>query len=179
MRQGARNDIQAVKSKLDNGASMEDIADQHFSIFLQYRKGLGAYLSMKQTQRNYKTVVIVLWGATGVGKTRFVYDQAQDRQVWVPGDYQWFDGYRGQDIVLLDDYRGEYPIQFFLKLCDRYPMQVPVKGDFVNWRPTKIYITSNLRPKHWYDNLDTETRPAFMRRLDQIHEIRDPLYPDI
>lgn len=179
MKPGKRTDLLEIKAKIDNGATLGDIADTNFSVFLQYRRGLNAYISLKSIKRRWKTYVIVLWGYTGVGKTRFVYDQCGDRELWTPGDYNWFDGYNGQELVLLDDYRGEYAIQFFLKLTDRYPMQVPVKGDFVNWNPKKIYITSNEDPDYWYKDADLETKAAFKRRLDQIHVIRKPIYDDI
>ena len=143
-----------------------------------YRKAFNAYASLKQEKRSWKTRVVCLWGATGTGKTRFCYDQVMNSTVWSPGDFQWFDGYKGQEIVIIDDYRGEYPIQLFLKLCDRYPMQVPVKGDFTNWIPKKIYITSNVKPDLWYE-CDGASFDAFKRRFDVIHEIHQPLYDDI
>lgn len=122
------------------------------------------------------TVVVVLWGDTGTGKTRFCHEQAAGRSMWSSGDYKWFDGYIGQEVVLLDDYRGEYPIQQFLKLTDRYPMQVPIKGGFTNWCPKKIYITSNVAPSLWYQDIGSRTKEAFMRRLNVINFIDKNIY---
>jgi len=119
-----------------------------------------------------------LWGKTGTGKSRFCYDQVQDRSVWRPGDYKWFDGYAGQEIIIIDDYRGEYALPVFLNLCDRYPMQVPVKGGFANWCPKKIYITSNVNPNLWYST-DGFSLDAFKRRLDVVEFIDEKLYDDI
>lgn len=99
-----------------------------------------------------------------------------DSKFWKPGDYKWFDGYDGQPIVILDDYRGEYPLQMFLKLCDRYSMQVPVKGGFVNWGPKKIYITSNLHPNDWYPDEDRFSISAMFRRLTVIEAVFESLY---
>lgn len=178
MQQGKRSDLEEIKTQIDGGATMIEIADQHFSKWVIYRRSFAEYASLRQNKRSWKTVVVCLWGATGTGKTRFCYDQVGDRSVWSPGDFQWFDGYNGQDVVILDDYRGEYPIQLFLKLCDRYPMTVPVKGSFVNWRPKKIYITSNVRPNLWYDS-DQATYDAFLRRFTRIHEVIEPIYGDI
>lgn len=103
-------------------------------------------------------------------------DQVMDSTFWTPGDYEWFDGYNGQEIVLFDDYRGEYPIQLFLKLTDRYAMSVKVKGGFTNWCPRKIYITSNTCPSTWYKDADTRTLDAFWRRLNAVHFINKNLY---
>lgn len=171
-----RTDLEDIRSILENEKSLEKVADEHFSLFVQYRRGFEAYLSMKSPPRNWETRVIVLWGDTGTGKTRFCHAQSEGRSLWIAGDYQWFDGYTGQECVLLDDYRGEYPIQQFLKLTDRYPMQVPVKGGFTNWCPKKMYITSNTDPSTWYKDVGSRTREAFFRRLNTIHFIDKNIY---
>lgn len=178
MHQGARNDLIEIKEKIDAGATNEDIAEQYFSKWVVYRRSFQVYRGMKVSRRRWTTQVIVIWGTTGTGKTRYCWDQVMDRTAWTPGDYQWFDGYNGQEIVLLDDYRGEYPLAQFLKLTDRYPMTVPIKGGFTQWCPKKIYITSNIHPDEWYDARGASFH-AFKRRLNEITEIRDPLYDDI
>lgn len=174
--QGKRNDLLEIKDLLDKGASQAVIAEQHFSKWVVYRRSFQAYTALKMKDRYFKTIVIVLWGLTGTGKTRYVWDQVQDRTIWCPGDYQWFDGYEGQDIVLLDDYRGEYAIQMLLKLLDRYPMSVPVKGSFRKWSPKKIYITSNLDPHGWYPDAHHESIKAMFRRFTAVEHIMENLY---
>lgn len=164
---------------LDQGASDKSIADQHFGSWVRYSKAFQAYRTLNIKERTWKTITHVLWGRTGTGKTRFCMNQVMDSQYWSPGDYQWFDGYSGQSIVILDDYRGEYPIQFFLKLLDRYPLNVPVKGSFVKWCPKKVYITSNVPPQDWYQSADGRTRAALLRRLEKVLKIDLPIYDDI
>jgi len=103
----------------------------------------------------------------GVGKTRKVFDDETDIYMY-PGQ-GWFDGYFGQDIVLFDDFSGsEFKITYLLKLLDRYPMSVPIKGAFVQWVPRKIYITSNLDPDSWYPGAHEEHRAALRRRLKTV-----------
>jgi hypothetical protein len=164
---------------IKGGAKEEDIAEKHFSKWVVYRKSFQAYASMNLPDRSWKTIVVVLWGDTGTGKTRFVHAQSSGRSLWSPGDYQWFDGYRGQEVVLFDDYRGEYPIQQFLKLTDRYPMSVPVKGGFCRWLPKKIYITSNVNPDAWYPDVHGRSFEAFKRRLTIVNFINKPIYDDL
>ena len=55
----------------------------------------------------------------------------------------------------------------FLRLTDRYPMRVPIKGGFVDWVPVRIWITANYGPDILY-NRD----PAVLRRIDEIYEFR-------
>lgn len=173
---GYRADLEKVQEEIDAGTSIDKIAETHFSLWCQYRRSFQAYADRQSPKRNWKTIVVVLWGDTGTGKTRFCHEQAQGRTLWISGDYQWFDGYNGQDVVLLDDYRGEYPVQLFLKLTDRYRMSVPIKGGFVNWCPKKIYITSNVDPSTWYQNCGSRTHEAFMRRLTVVNFINKSIY---
>lgn len=174
--QGKRNDLLEVKEDLDGGATMNDIAENHFSQWVRYHRSFMVYKSMKTLPRRFRTRCHVFWGKTGTGKTRWVWDQIQDSRSWTPGDYKWFDGYDGQSNVIFDDYRGEYPLQLLLKLIDRYPLSVPVKGAFVNWCPTKIYITSNISPYEWYPLADNYSRAALMRRFDLVQAVFEDLY---
>jgi len=113
--------------------------------------------------------VKILWGPTGTGKTRSVYDFHDHDSVYKHDGGDWFDGYQGQEVVLFDDFSGsDFKLTYLLKLCDRYPMRVPVKGDFVHFRPKVIYFTSNVDPDEWYKNAISEHRAAFFRRVSEI-----------
>ena len=113
---------------------------------------------------------MVYHGKTGAGKTRSVMDNVDDPEdIYIHPGGQWFDGYDGQPIVLFDDYAGsEFKLQYLLKLLDRYPMQVPVKGGFVSFVPQEIYITSNLDPNDWYKNAHQEHVSAMFRRFTNV-----------
>jgi hypothetical protein len=70
-------------------------------------------------------------------------------RIWVSnGSLRWFQGYSGQKYVILDDVRAEdVGFNQLLRLLDRYPMQVEVKGTSVNWVASHIWITSPLTPQ--------------------------------
>jgi hypothetical protein len=117
------------------------------------------------------SLVIVYWGRTGSGKTRAVMDNIpNENSIYIHPGGQWFDGYDRHEIVLFDDFGGsEFKLTYLLKLLDRYPMRVPVKGGFVSWVPREIYITSNLDPKNWYSNAHHEHVDALFRRFSFIY----------
>lgn len=109
--------------------------------------------------------VYVYWGATGVGKSRRAWNEAGiDAYPKDPRSKFW-DGYRGQQFVVIDEFRGDIDIGHILRWFDRYPVIVEVKGSSVVLKATKIWITSNLNPLYWYPTLDEATREALMRRL--------------
>lgn len=113
-----------------------------------------------------KLRVIVLWGDAGTGKSRWAWDNFPDLYSKPTGD--WWDGYTGQDTILLDDYYGGIQYSEFLKVLDIYPYQVPVKGSFVHAQWTTVIITSNKPPEQWYNKGMT---PALKRRLHEIYDI--------
>lgn len=177
---GRRSDLNEIKELIEEGKDELYIADNHFNQWVVYRRSFDAYRRLLMgKKRSWKSWTNVLVGTTRLGKTRFVYQQHEGHdgdEIYAWGGDRWFDGYCGQRVALLDDYRGELPIGFLLRLLDRYPMQVPVKGGFVNWAPRRIYITSNQLPEHWYDNLDRPTVDALIRRVDRLDQINEPIF---
>lgn len=79
------------------------------------------------------------------------------------------DGYRGQEHVVVDEFRGGIDISHMLRWLDRYPVLVEVKGSAAVLTAKKIWITSNLSPDDWYKDIDEETRLALRRRLLITH----------
>lgn len=167
--QGTRNDLQAVQERIIAGATKDEIRSEFFTVYAKYPRAITEYIHDLQTKRTWETEVIVYWGKTGTGKTRAVYEFISLDDIYVhPGD-SWFDGYHGQSVALFDDFNGsEFKLSYLLKLLDRYPMQVPIKGSYVNWVPKHIFITSNKDPQVWYENAHEEQRRALFRRINTI-----------
>lgn len=179
--QGSRTDLQVVQESLDNGASMRDISDEYFSQFVRYERSFRSYINMHTHNREFPPSVIVYWGATGTGKTKAVWDNlSSPDDLWQYPGAGWFDGYIGQPIVLFDDFHGgELRLTMLLKVLDRYPMQVQVKGGFANWKPREIYLTSNLNPNSWYSNAHDEHQRALTRRFTNVVQFEHPLIVDL
>jgi len=166
---GARTDLANLQERIKSGASRHDIRDEFFNLYVRYPKAIDNYIAELAAPRQWETNVVVYWGKTGAGKTRAVFAFADVESIYVhPGD-QWFDGYVGQPVALFDDFNGsEFKLSYLLKLLDRYPMKVPVKGGFANWIPKNIFITSNKDPKEWYTGAHEEQRKALFRRIKEI-----------
>ncbi len=121
-------------------------------------------------------VVFIYWGKTGTGKTRSVYDQAKELGESVFSLVQndsgtpWFDGYAGEEVLLIDDFYGWCKVSFLLKLLDRYPLNVQVKGSMIPFISKKIIFTSNIHPEYWFNWKNDEIKNAFFRRITEIKE---------
>lgn len=163
--QGQRNDIAAGLEELRAGKSIEEIIEERPSL-LRLDRHLERQQARMIRPRAWETNVKVLIGEPGSGKTRYVHDNHKDVYV-VPeasSGTQYFDGYIGQETVLIDDFNGNIRYNLLLQLTDRYPMRVNTKGGYVQWAPKTIYITSNYEIDEWYQQDCT----ALRRRIAMV-----------
>lgn len=113
--------------------------------------------------------VVCYWGPTGVGKSRRAWEEASLQAYPKDPRSKFWDGYRGQKNVVIDEFRGGIDISHVLRWFDRYPVVVEVKGSSVVLAAETIWITSNLPPRDWYPELDDETLNALLRRIEVTH----------
>jgi len=166
---GARNDLQQLVERIRNGATKKAIEEEFPGHFIRYRNSILSAIADHSEERMWEVDVRVLWGRTGTGKTRKVFDAHERETIYVHPGEAWFNGYEGQEVALFDDFNGsEFKLAYFLKILDRYPMRVPIKGAYVQWKPKIIYITSNKDPADWYRNALPEHRDAMFRRIKTI-----------
>lgn len=162
--QGKRTDLDNCCDMIKKKRSWKEIAEEHPGTFVRCHRGLKEFKRVVlDEKRSWVMEVNVYHGSAGTGKTRKAYEQHP--LLYSKPDGMWFDGYDGQEAVLFDDFTGDIPLGQMLKLLDRYPMQVPVKGSFVEWVPKVIYITSNLSPEEWYPMATPEQHRALARRI--------------
>jgi len=124
-------------------------------------------------KRDWEMDVRIYWGCSGCGKTRKVYDEFAVRDVYVKSVGRWWDGYSGEECVLIDDFdaANAFDIQFdfYLKLLDRYPMKVEIKGGFREFTSRTIIFTSNWDPEMWF--ITKRNRAALFRRVRTIEHL--------
>ncbi|WP_148501016.1 P-loop NTPase family protein [Paenibacillus rubinfantis] len=61
--------------------------------------------------------VAYIWGKTGVGKTRHVMEKFGYQNVYRVTDYiHPFDNYKGEDVILFDEFRGQLKIHDMTQL---------------------------------------------------------------
>lgn len=168
----------AEKNEMYLTQCLEDLVDSgDVSLFkyAQLMKARNMYLISKAAnQKREKPHVYWLYGPTGSGKTRFAVEKSGD-SYWISNDCKWFDGYNGQECAILDDIRaGSYSFEFLLRLLDRYPVLVQIKGGFAVWTPKHIYITAPARPEEVFVNHETgqtwDKIDQLLRRIDEFIE---------
>jgi len=111
----------------------------------------------------------VFWGRTGLGKSKLAWEEAGFSAYPKSPSTKFWDGYRGQEHVVLDEFRGDIGVSHLLRWLDRYPVIVEIKGSACVLQAKKIWITSNLSPREWYPLVDEDTLNALLRRLNVVH----------
>lgn len=171
--QGFRSDLARIKILLESGADLAEVAEVNFGIYLQYRRSLQAYRELKLPHRSSSVTVIVMFGPTGTGKSKFAHETFPNAYWKPPG--KWWPDYQGQSTVIFDEFYGTWWTHSeMLRLLDRYPVSVEGKGTYVKLVATKFVITSNVPPHQWYTEQylkHPHAWPALERRLTYVVEM--------
>lgn len=159
---------------MEAGASIEDIADEHGAQVIKYHKGIEKLIDIKRSGRDADTAptILIYWGESGTGKTRKATEEYPDSYILTKPNKDgnvWFDGYQGEETVILDEFYGWVPYDLLLRMCDRYPLRVPFKGGYYKFKATRIVFTSNKPWKEWYPNIDDLS--AFERRIREFGKV--------
>lgn len=129
-------------------------------------RALQALDTVMTSPRSQMTLGIWLSGDSGKGKSKIaqLISGFLGEAAWIAPDLKWFDGYSRQALVVVDELR-EAPVSLMLRLVDRYPLKVPVKGGFAEWKPRMVIFTSNLGFMNVFGHLDDYTQSAIKRRI--------------
>jgi len=135
-RPGARSDVHEMVTMIKEGKSNVDLIEELPDTFARYYKAadrirleLGAAKA-----RGWRSLeCVILYGDSGVGKTRSVYESFPPEDIFKlnVANNLWFDGYSGQSVLLLDDFYGWIKFGIWLELTDGYPYRCEIKGGFV------------------------------------------------
>lgn len=167
MVRGQRTDLMEIQLEIKDGATDEDLAENHFSTWTRNYHAFQLYRNLIQEKRDWVTQVIVLTGPTGCGKSYYCHTHTV--KPYRQTNKNWFSGYEGQDDVIFDEFYGSrFSYSYFLLLLDRYDMRVETKGGEVNFKPRRIWITSNKEPAEWYSNCSFD---ALERRISYHRSI--------
>jgi len=137
-------------------------------------------LSEQYTTENRNVEVAYLFGASGAGKTRYIFSQHNPADIYRVTNYRSgkgvsFDGYHGQDVLVFEEFHSQVPIEEMLNYLDIYPLFLPARYNDKVACYTKVYITSNLPLKAQYKAIQWNhkgTWQAFLRRIHKIIEYK-------
>lgn len=112
-----------------------------------------------------------IWGPPGSGKSSAIWDAAERDGLTIYQKLQnkWWDGYKGEDIVLIEDADPEImkKLASFIKVwSDRYPFTYEVKGSSRTMKTPGYHfiVTSNYPMKDCFNETDLK---AIERRFEE------------
>lgn len=162
--QGVREDnIREAVSAIDEEGMTIDQMHEDFPVQMTLKKNqlTDRFLERKGKRHltpNKKNVVI-FYGPTGSGKTTSAWRKWPNayKGVWPTGGRWWWPDYRGEKVVIFDEFRHNLSYQQMLALFDIHPMSIEYKGGNCQNVSKKIVVTSIIDPCEWYPGVEDKT----------------------
>ena len=127
---GKRVDLDKVKDDILSGEyTVDELCCVNPIMIDKYGRTLDRLedIRMRGIERTEMTKGIWYWGPTGVGKTHKAAE-TPGTKYWVPNDGGWWDAYKQQDVVILNDFRGHIAYGELLQMVDKWPYAVRRRG---------------------------------------------------
>lgn len=179
-KQGRRVDLDELAAKIKEGkVSVDEITMETPMLFHQYGRTLERLeeITMRSKFRNWMTTCDWIYGPTGCGKSHKAYSNfnPSTHYVYNCDDSGFWNGYTGQEIVIINEFRGQIPYCTLLDLIDKWPKTVKIKGKSpFPFLARHIIITSSLRPEEAYHNLAEHDKLEQLYRRIKITHLHEP-----
>lgn len=175
--QGQRRDIDIIGQMIEQGKTPKEIL---FSNFANYRYETfirKAYFDKRDAETTIVRDVFVRYhvGESGSGKSYVAVQLAEkfgEGNVFVVTSYEngCFDGYNGEPILVLDEFRGHMKFSVLMHILDKYKATVHARYSNIKALWTEVHICSVLPPERIYskmvtENCDCDSYEQFRRRI--------------
>lgn len=160
--------------------SPEEFSEKYPQFWLMHREKVMAMIidnAMKKVKDfggNLQAKNIWIWGAPGLGKSRWAALQGTYEEIFKKNFNKWWDGYLliSTKVVILEDYpskpAGNALVQHMKVWADRYPFQGECKGSHLMVEPRRFFliVTSNYPIHECFEN--EEDIRAIKRRFHEV-----------
>lgn len=175
--QGARKNLVDFRDAIQSGKSDKFLISEFPQEYFKYAKLIGTVREIDRAEEVKNVIrdvkVIYLAGESRSGKTSFVYDQHGFKNMYRINDYKHpFDAYGFEDVLVLDEFRGQLPLSLMLNLLEGYPLNLPARYENKWAGYNTVYIISNRKIEEQYTDIqiiDPESYNAFVKRIHQVH----------
>jgi len=176
--QGKRNDLAIVSEKVLGKRSLTEVAGEHPESFIKYHRGIKELIFVLDDPAAEREMeVVLLFGDPNTGKSHKARMYAK-----MYGPYYtlgqpnngalWWDGYKGELSVLIDEFKGWITPTQLNAILDKYKLPLATKGGTTYARYEHVFITSNFPPEEWYSDKVIWNRESLFRRITSIYEYR-------
>ena len=170
-RQGGRSDIQLIRDAINEGLTWRAVMRLEDRFYSPKYVSIieNMYFDKRNQETPFKRDVKVHWlvGDSGSGKTGITLDLLKEYgedSFFIVSDYQNpFDGYAGERIIILDEFRGQIPYAVLLGMLEGYKKEMHARYANVIGLWDEVYISTIKTPEEVYAKMmekeDSETDP--------------------
>lgn len=180
--QGKRTDIDNILDAVLDGATDQDLlADVELrSTFFKYNRHVDKVrrtIVAVQPREGEAPWASWFYGGPGTGKTYSIFEEHGVKNVYIKDGTKWWDGYIGQEAIVLDDFDpSDWKPDVLLRLLDGWPFQGEHKGGWTEINSPFIYFTCPSAPELvFHDNARGGSNGQFLRRLDDVREFKQKM----
>lgn len=140
------------------------------NLFKQKRINQTVYYNVNEVRDVY---VEVYYGKTGTGKTRTAYELYPNAYFMHECDIRWWDGYDGNNTIIIDMFDSNMNIEKLLKILNGSPIFLPMKRGCGCAQWNRVIITSFEHPDNWYSKKKDIKNKDIKNRINMcINSIR-------
>ncbi len=166
--------LKNVVQDLQSGKNIDDIQQCYPQQWLRHKeKIINNYLELLGGRTEPPSIEIY-YGPTKSGKS-FTARQCDSyySAPWPTGGRWWWPDYKGEETLILDEFRHQVKFDVLLSLLDQYEYHAEYKGGNMQLASTttKIIFTTNIDPKEWYPNVQDKSMLA--RRINDWGSVFD------
>ena len=176
--QGNRTDLKKlVESILSKETKIDQLIVEDPIAYHQYGRTLEKIEALQKRKqfRTKQTTCEWIYGASGVGKSYEAYiNYSPETHYNHQEDGLWWDNYDQQEIVIINEFRGEIKYKRLLELADKTPCNVPQRNKApCPFTSRHIIITSSKSPEEIYTYLGDNMEQLY-RRITIRHKQKLP-----
>lgn len=161
---------------LAKSGSFPLIEEEYPGIYLRCLRNLHMVHAEALSPLENEKKCLWLWGKPGTGKSRFARDF--DNNGFYKLLNKWWDGYRGQKTIILDDFSKDHKClgSHLKRWADRYPITGEIKGSVIPPHYDTLIVTANYTPEEIFE--DEMLAAAIRRRFIIIRVLDHEIDPE-
>lgn len=170
-KQGCRGDLEETKDEILKGdMTPEDICLENPEFYHKYGRTMEKIhsIALRKKYRTWMTKGEWITGPSGSGKSHYAFKRYNPNTHYIKNiNEEWWDGYVGQETIIINEFRGQITFSELLDLVDKWPKTVKWRNrESVPFLGKKVIITSIMDPRDVYHNLcGSEKWTQFERRF--------------
>lgn len=167
--QGKRTDLEKAVDIIKDTGSLKNVSDELPVTYIKYSRGLRDYALLQIPPYDHVSVRgIWIYGPPGTGKTHAA--RHFDPDAYMKPQNKWWDGYTGQQTVILDDLDTPVLCHYLKIWSDKWSCTGETKGGTVQLSHRLFVVTSNFSIEELFVNESESMRDAIARRFKVIYK---------